>query len=405
MSAAQAASNPPRVRCTLQAAPSDNRFEMMATTEQAIGDFLVHNADYARRDRLWPAHYLVFATNPLSVAYGACGPALFLHESTGKLDLQIVHWLRSQALSVETHPPGLFPGLAGIASTYWRLGLDEEAREAMALAYRSPLLWAEPCLYFGIAGWGMVSLEAYLRTREQGYLDHAARAGDALIRSAEHHPDGQYWRTRQDGLVHYGFGFGASGIALFLLYLHEATGNDRYRTHACRALEYDIAHKVESKVGWQWKRYEDDTVLYPYWIHGSAGIGSVLIRFHQLTGEARYAELARRVADAVTIKYAFVPSLFEGLAGIGEFLLDMHIYTGEERYLQDAVDVGATILWFRVNTSHGVAFPGRWLTRLACDYATGAAGIGLFLSRLRRPRSRPFVDIVSEPPTRAGRAS
>ncbi|WP_424851791.1 hypothetical protein [Streptomyces sp. SAI-170] len=111
-----------------------------------------------------------------------------------------------------------------------------------------------------------------------------------------------------------------------------------------------------------------------------------------------YGELARCIADDTYVKYAFVPGLFEGLSGIGEFMLDMYVFTGEERYRRNAFDIAETLLWFRIEGEDGTAFPGRWLTRISHDYATGSAGVGLFLSRLVRPHPRHFVDLAPPGP-------
>jgi lantibiotic modifying enzyme len=189
--------------------------------------------------------------------------------------------------------------------------------------------------------------------------------------------------------------YGASGIALFLMNLHLLTGRPEFRACAVGGLEFDLANGVENGLGWQWGRFQGDTTLYPYWIHGSAGVGSTVIRFARALGIERYEEVARGIAEGVMIKYAFLPSLFEGLAGIGEFMLDMFRFTGDEAYRNHAFDMAESILWFKLDRPQGATFPGRWLTRVSNDYATGAAGIGLFFERLLRPGPRLFVDLPS----------
>ncbi|MFD3823526.1 lanthionine synthetase LanC family protein [Streptomyces sp. NPDC058625] len=126
------------------------------------------------------------------------------------------------------------------------------------------------------------------------------RAGEHLLRTARHEGNTSYWPCEQDGRVHYGYGYGygASGIALLLLHLHLRAGDARFRTRAVRALEFDLAHTRESGTGLQWRRFRDDTVMYPYWIHGSAGIGSVLVRFHHPLGIERCGALAAPVPGA-----------------------------------------------------------------------------------------------------------
>jgi len=362
-------------------------------TLKQMARYILHTADYERSDRLWPADFLVFATNSLNVAHGACGPVLFLHDVLRETPAEVVAWMLKQPLSVDTYPPGLFYGLAGIAYTFMEIGLEEKAEAVMAMLYQSSLLYEEPSVALGAAGWGLVSLHFFIRTGRQVYLDQAVEAGKYLLQTAQHEGETCYWRCNQDKLLHYGFGYGASGAALSLLYLSVITGEDDFRTGAIRSLEFDLNNKSESEVGLQWKRFQDDSLLYPYWIHGSAGIGSTVIRFYQLLGIEQHYALARQIADDTFVKYSFIPSLFEGLAGIGEFMLDMSHLTGDEAYGHKAFDIADTIPWFKINTPDGVAYPGGWLTRISNDYATGAAGVGLFFTRLLRPRRRLFVDL------------
>ena len=51
---------------------------------------------------------------------------------------------------------------------------------------------------------------------------------------------------------------------------------------------------------------------------------------------------------------------------------------------------------FKIDKPEGVAYPGRWLTRISDDYATGASEISLFFTRLLHPRGRLFVDLDPE---------
>ena len=243
-------------------------------------------------------------------------------------------------------------------------------------------------------GCGLAALHFFVRTSDPAYLRQALRAGEHLLRSGETQGETRYWRCNQDGQIHYGFGYGASGIALFLLYLHLLTSREDFRQAALEGLEFDLAHKIESQVGWQWKRFEDDKLLYPYWIHGSAGIGSILIRFYELLGLERYRSLAYRVGQDTFIKYSYIPSLFEGLSGIGEFMLDLFRVTGDEAFLNHAFDIAETVTWFGIERSEGIAFPGRWLTRISNDYGTGAAGVGLFFARLLQPKARLLMDLA-----------
>jgi lantibiotic modifying enzyme len=370
---------------------ADDVDEALAKT----ASYILQTADYTRSDRLWPAHYLVFSTNPLSVAYGACGPALFLYRSrqVRELPADVTAWMLERPLSVEAYPPSLYIGLAGIAYTFREIGFHEKAEAVMTLLYQSPLLYDEANMLLGAAGWGLASLYFYHRTGKQVYFDWAVRAGEHLLQTAQHQGETCSWRCKHDGRVHYGFAYGASGIALFLAYLHVTTGRVDFRTAAVRAFDFDLANKIETPLGWGWRKSEVDTIILPYWVHGGAGIGSVGIRISHLLGCERYQVIADQIAEDTFVKYSVFPGLFEGLAGIGELMLDMYGFTGNERYRHMAFDIAQTILWFKINQAEGVAWPGDWLNRLSNDYSTGAAGIGLFLSRLRRPCERLFVDI------------
>lgn len=263
----------------------------------------------------------------------------------------------------------------------------------MAIMFTSPLLFAETNMLLGAAGWGLASLHFYRKTGNQLYLDWAARAGDYLLEAAQDDGETCCWRNAQDGRVHYGFGYGASGIALFLMYLHTITGRDDFRTAAIRGLEYDLSNKVENELGWGWKRHEDDTVVVPYWIEGSAGVGATAIRFSHVLGIQRYETLARRIAEDAFVKYTVFPGLFDGLAGIAEFMLDMYRFTNDGEYAEKAFDIAETILWFKIDRPEGVAWPGQWLSRISMDYSTGGSGIGLFFDRLLRPAERLVLDV------------
>jgi lantibiotic modifying enzyme len=179
---------------------------------------------------------------------------------------------------------------------------------------------------------------------------------------------------------------------MFLASLYSATGDEKYKSLAIRGLEYDLNKRFESEVGWLWKRFEGDAMVRPYWIHGSTGVGCAAIRIHQILGGDRYLEMARRIADDAYVKYSVSPGLFEGLAGIAEFMLDMFEATGEDVYRKRALDLAETILWFKVERNGEAAWPGRLLDRISFDYATGTAGIGLFLIRLLQPGGRFLMD-------------
>ena len=130
----------------------------------------------------------------------------------------------------------------------------------------------------------------------------------------------------------------------------------------------------------------------PYWRFGSAGIGSVMIRFYSILGESRYLKLAEKTARHAATKYALFPGQFLGLSGIGEFFIDLYNFTGQEKYLNDAFKVAEGVLLYQVKRPEGLAWPGEELLRICTDYGTGSAGIGMFLNRLVNPAGRWFYE-------------
>ncbi|WP_069114818.1 lanthionine synthetase C family protein [Jiangella alba] len=355
-------------------------------------DYVLATAQPHRADRLWPADAAVYSTNPLNVAYGACGPALLLSRATATVPGPVVDWMLAQEISSDSYPPGLFFGLAGVASTFAELGLVDEAARVLREQRRSPLLFTDPGIAVGAAGWGLTDLQLYAVTGEQTYLDWAVRAGNHLIETGVPRGDGTAWRCGVDDRVHYGLGYGASGVALYLLRLYQATGLDDYLVAAARGLAFDLDARVETDLGWLWHRFEGDDMLRPYWLHGSAGVGSVVVRFFAATRDEHYAALAARICTDAYVKFTVSPGLFDGLSGVGELMLDLSLATGEPHYAGWALDVAETISWFAVAKPQGTAWPSRSLDKISNDYATGAAGIGLFLTRLLHGGPRPFID-------------
>src|SRR5205085_925048 len=90
-------------------------------------------------------------------------------------------------------------------------------------------------------------------------------------------------------------------------------------------------------------------------------------------------------------KYAIFPSQFFGLAGLGEFFIDMAQLNADPKYLVSAWKAAAGVVLFKLERREGIAFPGEQLMRISCDYATGSAGVGLFLHRLLHGGPAPFM--------------
>lgn len=367
--------------------------ERVNVTREAIASYIVSTADYGRADRLWPAHYLVFSTNPLSIAYGAAGICLLLRRVLGRIPPAVRGWLLRHHVSAADYPPGLLVGTAGIAYAFWEIGLKDEAETVMETCYQSPMLFRDPTMFHGAAGWGLASLYFHERTGKEIYLDNALQAADFLLRTAKSTGRTSYWLRPRGERVNYGYGYGASGIALFLLRAGLVFGREDLVKLAQRGVEFDLSHLHEDTYGWTWTDVEGGSRFLRYWEHGSAGVGATVIRLYRELGDAKYLAAAEMIAEGASTKWTILPNLLTGLSGIGEFMLDMFFLTGHVEYVERALDMAATVLWYAIERPTGIAFPGRWLGHISNDYATGSAGVGLFLDRIVEPKSRYLVDM------------
>jgi hypothetical protein len=366
--------------------------ESLENAVRAITAHILGVKDASRNDRLFPSDYRIFSTNPLSISYGALGQALYLQSTKGGAPEDVMDWIVRQPLSLEDYAPGLYIGLAGVGWGLAELGFESAGRAAMLKAYDSPLLYESRDIFYGSAGTGLASLYWWHRTGDRQFLEKASEFGDHILQAATADPAGYYW-LNVDGGHHFGYAHGGSGIALFLLYLHRATGDSRYLQFAIGGLEYEIAQARQEAGYVVWSRSKDSAIYSPYWRYGNGGVGAVLIRFHAILRDGRYLDLAGRAASYAATRFATFPGQFVGLTGMGEFLLDMYRFTGDSHYLKEAQRIAGGILLYAVPEPEGLAFPGDELLRLSTDYGAGSAGIGMFFQRLVRPTDRLFHDL------------
>lgn len=365
----------------------------IAEYRAVVNDILAHVNDvasYEREDRLYPADPRVFSTNPLSVAYGAAGIAYALHKITGNVPGPVVDWILRHRVTCEDYPPGLYVGISGIAWSLLEMDLKDPAEKLFQSTFTHPLLHESADLFYGTAGWAMTALRFFHATGNEVYLKQAREAGNGLLASCVKSERGHHWS--KPGECPLGLAHGNSGVALFLLYLYLTTEDDRFFDAGVQALDFDLSAAITTKDGGlSWKaELGTSSTVYPYWRFGSAGIGSVAVRFQHLLGSPRYSSILEQIFVDTDRKCAVFPGRFMGLAGIGSFLLDLHDFTGEARFLESAAKVADGIMNFRVERN-GAAFPGEMQSRLCCDYATGSAGIALFFDHLAGGRQIDFM--------------
>lgn len=355
-----------------------------------IQDHISDTATYSRKDRLFPADPKLFSTNPLNLAYGAAGVALALKQISNQFPEKTVSWILQHEVTNDDYPPGLYVGLSGIAWCLLEIGLQQEAEKIFRRTLYHPLRCKSADLFYGLAGWGMTSLRFFIETHDEEYLDHAKEAATRLSEISIRNQRGRYWINNDK--VCLGLAHGASGVALFLLYLYLATGDCCFLDAGQEALDFDLSFAAETKDGGlSWAQSADSrSPLYPYWRFGSAGIGRIVLRFYRALKNQDLRAILEKVFVESDRKYAVSPGQFMGLSGLGEFSLDLYDLLGESRFLRGAKKAARGIMLFRIERN-GSAFPGDQLARLSCDYSTGSSGVALFLNRLVNRQGPNFM--------------
>jgi tRNA A-37 threonylcarbamoyl transferase component Bud32 len=354
-------------------------------------DFTLAAADFGRQDRLFPASPEVFETNPLGVAYGACGVAYALNVIRGAVPDNVLEWIARQPVTRDTYPPGLYVGLAGIAWTLLDIGFPARAKTIMALADDHPLVHQSPDLFFGASGWGMTQLRFFLASGDEAYLAKARHAAQVLSSMAKRADDQCWWEY--DGTECAGLGHGTAGVCLFLLYLYKATGDTRYLDLGIAGIERLIqtaARKPEGPISWPVQASSRTVTPYLRW--GSAGVGMVLLRYAHVLGDGRYDALLDGIIANTKIKFTIFPGLHIGLAGMGEFFNDLREFGRDETLATEGARTAlAGLLQFKIARDSGIAFPGPTRTRISCDLGQGSAGIALFVHRFLTGAKAPFM--------------
>lgn len=409
-------------------APGQPLRDQVEHTVAEVARYLVGTADPSRTDRLFPADLLVFESNPLSVAHGACGVLHALHRLGRQVPPHLLGWVLAHEVGNDAYPPGLYLGQSGIAWVLDELGHPEVAARLLRQVREHPLLATMPAgVLHGTAGVGMAALRLWRRTGEPEFLDDAIRIGERLDATAVRDGRGAHW-PEPDGVVRIGYGHGAAGVALFLLYLHlattastastatdatvtatgaagaaDATGGDgRWYTLGRAGLDHDLSHATpfsERVLAFPARSGDDPDrpgVLHDYWDQGTAGVLTSALRYHAHRPDPALAATVATLLPDACRRYSVLPQLFHGLSGLGNVVLDAYEFTGDPALLAEAWRVAGGVLLFRVEGAEGTGFPGEQAVRESADLASGAAGVGLFLHRLAvaRPGARSNANFL-----------
>lgn len=340
-------------------------------TSQELGNFILANMRDGENGSLFPADPFMHQTNSLSLGFGTCGVLYALKKCGFEIPKRAYDWLERELDKCEGSedlPPGLLTGASGIAWSLGELGFDERAAAFMKMANRSTLLKRHHSYFYGMAGIGMANLYLYVRTKNSDYLAAAGDLAEALLKTAKEIDTGIYWES--DRLVHLGYGYGQSGVALFFLRLSQLSGKEKFLSEGRRALEFDLSHGVEIESGvLSFPRGPSDFTLDPYLEEGSAGIARVAIRY------GMWDKLDMVLSD-VHRKYSRYPGLIYGLGSFVDVLTDAYQFSKDAKFYEMAKRpiAGLRDLYI-IERAGGLATPGDGLFRISCDYATGVAGV------------------------------
>ncbi|MBL3667459.1 class III lanthionine synthetase LanKC [Streptomyces sp. M2CJ-2] len=369
----------------------------LAEAEAGVAAFVEAVVD-PDRATLFPVDPFAHVTNPLSLGSGASGVLWALYASGVPVRPEWRDWLSDELAAIEPaeYPDGLMSGLAGIAWAADSLGLRQQARELLAQANRRAPESGDYTFYYGLAGLGMTNLRFFLRDRHQDDLAAARRCARALCDSAQGDGRHAYWLNdyaAKGPLT--GLGFGQAGVAMFLLRMHQITGEDRLLRLGRRALAWEMAHaKPLGEDGLV--MFEHDGTMEPYVEVGSAGVAQVLLRYGEL-------DAARNVLRALDVRHSVLPGYGFGMSGIADALLDAAEITGDRSYRDTALrqlDFVRKVFLFEPAERFGVprrggvvplGVPGEGLLRCACDYLTGSAGVLRVLHRVNNGGTADFL--------------
>ncbi|WP_329466808.1 class III lanthionine synthetase LanKC [Streptomyces sp. NBC_01431] len=369
----------------------------LGEAEAGVAAFVAAVAD-GERDSLFPVDPFAHVTNPLSLGFGASGVLWALNSSGIVIRPEWRDWLggRLESLDADRYPDGLMSGLAGIAWAADSLGLSTRARELLDRANDRAFDSGDYSFYYGLAGVGMTNLRFFLRGHDPRDLAAALECAQALCDTVQRDGARAYWLNEfaTDGPLT-GLGFGQAGVAMFLLRMHQITGEERYLRLGQDALSWEMAHARPIEDGGP-IMFEHEGTMEPYVEVGSAGVAQVLLRYGDLAN-------ARTVLRGLDVRHSVLPGYAFGMSGVADALLDAAEFTGDRSYRDTALRqlrFVREVFLFEPAERHGVprvagvtplGVPGEGLLRCACDYLTGSAGVLRVLHRANNGGTADFL--------------
>lgn len=340
-----------------------------------------HHLQLDRRDRILP--FGPECQHALALDHGAAGVIFAWHSLTGQVPEDLAQWFSKRIQLATEFLPGLLNGASGIAWLLHDMQQNDTADRLLQQAALSRQLYSNMSLGYGAAGYGYSLLYRWFKTQDPKALSDAKHVAAVLKETAEFRDAGAYWEAESD-IAGIGVGLweGGSGIALFLLYLYCATQDNQYIQLGKQALQADLNYGKATQGSYGFVRRSNSSILYPYLGYGTAGVASVVLRYHAVTADESYRQFIDDVKSSVSSKYTVNSGLFSGISGLGCYLLDAYQFLQQQDYYYLACQAAEALQVFTVNREEGLCFPANNRSKVNTDFADGSAGTALFLRRL-----------------------
>ena len=281
-------------------------------------------------------------------------------------------------------PAGLFVGWGGCIWTLVEIGDLSLAEELYGKHCRTPNEMNDYSLFSGLSGKIVLAAKLYLATNKASYIEDAKATAFAVIKSYEQE------KNENIGLKH-----GNTGIALAMLILYHATHETKFLEYGKNLLDEDLKYCVEETTVIGFPAKKNGKTLYPYFMEGTCGILSVLLRYMPLCDE--YRSVAYKFAKGLHYGFSVSASLFDGMAGIGNTLYDCAIYLNDEIFYRWAWEAAQFCLAHRIPFEDGtIVFPDSYCQKISVDYGYGSMGILSFLDRISKEEKTNFAIPLDE---------
>ncbi len=320
-------------------------------------------------------------------------------DAAGKVQLAI-DWLLQQEATPDAQMPGLHFGEAGVAVAIAEAvsaGLitrDKVLDDYFGMALAGPLDW--PDLTHGAAGQGIAALICGQLLQDDNLHRASNRCSAFLVESQD--ADGGW--TLPDGVQgmsggrYLGFAHGTAGIVYFLAAWSAHANNSGALIAAIAGADFLLRHAHATKtrdevIDWPTKLGDQET--WRWWCHGGPGIALCFFKLYEVTGNARYAEIAANAAGSISTESRHSNlSQCHGLSGLGEVSLEMAKATGDKKWERHAEEMASCLLALGRETEEGGL---SWLAEdshhSTADLMLGSGGVAHFLLRFCHPELSP----------------